>query len=180
MVNIIVLFSKTEDAKAIRNLLVRTGFNVVGVASTGAAAIAMTDDLGDGIVVCGYKYPDMMYNELRQDLPDHFDMLLLAGRSNWVDCRGGGIVCVEMPLKTADLIDTLNMMVQTIERRKKAKRKGPKIRNEKDAAIIRQAKELLMERNNMSEEEAHRYIQKTSMDSGTNMVETAQMVLELM
>ena len=31
----------------------------------------------------------------------------------------------------------------------------------------------------MSEEEAHRYIQKCSMDSGTNMLETAQMVISL-
>ena len=28
--------------------------------------------------------------------------------------------------------------------------------------------------------EAHRYIQKCSMDSGTNMVETAQMILSMM
>ena len=50
----------------------------------------------------------------------------------------------------------------------------------KERAIINQAKALLMERNNMSEEEAHRYIQKCSMDSGTNMLETAQMVISLM
>jgi len=37
-----------------------------------------------------------------------------------------------------------------------------------------------MERNNMSEEDAHHYIQKCSMDSATNMVETAQMILSLM
>ena len=37
-----------------------------------------------------------------------------------------------------------------------------------------------MERNSMTEEEAHRYIQKCSMDSGTNMYETAQMVISLM
>ena len=37
-----------------------------------------------------------------------------------------------------------------------------------------------MERNNMTEEEAHRYLQKSSMDSGTNMLETAQMVLTIM
>ena len=36
-----------------------------------------------------------------------------------------------------------------------------------------------MERNNMSEREAHRYIQKCSMDSGTNMVETAWMIISL-
>ena len=36
------------------------------------------------------------------------------------------------------------------------------------------------EKNNLTEYEAHRYIQKTSMDSGTNMVETAEMVIRIM
>lgn len=46
--------------------------------------------------------------------------------------------------------------------------------------MLQEAKNLLMERNGMSEEEAHRYIQKCSMDSGTNLVETAEMVLSMM
>ena len=37
-----------------------------------------------------------------------------------------------------------------------------------------------MNRNHMSEEEAHRYLQKCSMESGTNMAETAEMVLSVM
>ena len=36
-----------------------------------------------------------------------------------------------------------------------------------------------MSRNHMTEEQAHKYIQKCSMDSGTNLVETAQMVLAM-
>ena len=36
-----------------------------------------------------------------------------------------------------------------------------------------------MERNNMSEEDAHRYIQKCSMDSGNTMVESATMVMSI-
>lgn len=36
-----------------------------------------------------------------------------------------------------------------------------------------------MARNHMTESEAHRYLQKCSMDSGTSMVETAQMVISL-
>ena len=31
----------------------------------------------------------------------------------------------------------------------------------------------------MSETEAHRYLQKRSMDNGTNLIETAQMVISL-
>ena len=37
-----------------------------------------------------------------------------------------------------------------------------------------------MSRNNLTEEEAHRYIQKRSMNNGTDMVETALMILSLM
>ena len=85
-----------------------------------------------------------------------------------------------MPLKVHDLIGTLEMIVQAQTRRRKKLRQQPKQRDEKERAIINQAKALLMERNNMTEEEAHRYIQKCSMDSGTNMLETAQMVISLM
>ena len=37
-----------------------------------------------------------------------------------------------------------------------------------------------MAKKQISEEEAHRYIQKNSMDSGRGLVETAQMVLRMM
>ena len=46
--------------------------------------------------------------------------------------------------------------------------------------LITEAKALLMERNHMTEEEAHRYLQKTSMDNGTSLVETAEMIFMLM
>ena len=62
----------------------------------------------------------------------------------------------------------------------KKRRKELKNRDPKQQETIRKAKELLMTRNNMSEEEAHRYLQKSSMDSGTNIVETAEMVLSIM
>ena len=56
----------------------------------------------------------------------------------------------------------------------------PKVRSDEDRKVLDEAKALLMERNGMTEEEAHRYIQKCSMDSGTNLVETAEMVLSMM
>ena len=43
--------------------------------------------------------------------------------------------------------------------------------------VIDKAKAVLMERNGMSEPEAFRYIQKTSMDCGRSMSESAQMIL---
>ena len=91
-----------------------------------------------------------------------------------------GVVSVTMPLKVHELTGSLDMVLHQIERRKKKRRAMPPQRSDQDRKDILEAKQLLMERNHMTEEEAHRYLQKTSMDSGTNLVETAQMLLTLM
>ncbi len=180
MTSIIVLFPRIEDAKNIRNLLAKNGFSVRAICTTGAQTLQFAEELNDGVVVCGYKFPDMLYTELREYLPSNFDLLLVASRSHWDDAKGSNVVCVEMPLKVYDLLNTVNMMVETIERRRRKRRMQPAVRNDDEKKVILEAKNLLMERNNLTEEEAHRYLQKTSMDSGTNMVETAQMVLSIM
>ena len=157
MTNIIVVFPKAEETKGIKSLLMRNGFSVTAACITGAQALGHLDGLSDGIVISGYKLPDMMYTELHECMPTEFEML-----------------------KVYDLINTVEMMVHALERRRKKRRQKPKVRNEEEASLILEAKKVLMNRNNMTEEEAHHYIQKCSMDSGTNMVETAQMVLSMM
>lgn len=180
MTSIIVAFPKAEDAKGIKNFLVRNGFSVAAVCTTGSQAISHADGLNDGIVICSYKLSDMIYSELHEYLPAGFEMLLMASSHILAGCMDNDIVCLAMPLKVYDMVNTVDMMVQAAERRRKRQREKPRERNEAEAALIKEAKYLLMNRNHMTEEEAHRYIQKCSMDSSTNMVETAQMVLSMM
>lgn len=180
MINIIVVLPKIEDAKGVRGVLIKNGFQVTAVCATGAQALSQMRDLSDGIVICGYKMADMIYTELHDCLPEGFDMLLMASQAVLNEYRRSDIMCLTMPLKVHDLINTVDMMSQTIMRRRRRAKAKPKERNSDETALIKEAKGILMERNHMTEEEAHRYIQKCSMDSGTNMVETAQMVLAMM
>lgn len=180
MSNIIVVFPKREVAANIRNLLVHGGFDVLGACTTGAQAMQYADTLEEGIVVCGYKMPDMLYTELRNYLPDSFEMLLIASPDRWSEGEVGGVVGLSMPMKVYDLINTIEMMTRVIQKRRKQRKEALKNRGQKQQQVIWKAKELLMDRNNMSEEEAHRYLQKSSMNSGTNMAETAEMVLSIM
>lgn len=180
MVNIIIALPKIEDAKGIKNVLVRKGYSVAGVCTTGAQAISQADGLHDGIIICSYKLPDMIYSELNDCMPAGFDMLLMASQKLISECYGNDVVCLTMPLKVDDLVNTVDMMSSTVERRRRKNRLKPKVRSAEEEAAIKEAKELLMERNHMTEQEAHRYLQKVSMDSGTNVVETAQMVLTMM
>lgn len=180
MVNVIVVFPKLEDAKSIRGLLVRNGYSVVAVCTSGAQALQALDQLDDGIVVCGYKFADMLYTELQESLPPHFEMLLVASSNVLGQGVSGSIVALPLPLKVHDFVNTLEMMAMAQARRRKKARQKPKERSTEDKKVIDEAKKLLMERNHMTEEEAHRYIQKCSMDSGNNLVETARMVFSIM
>ena len=180
MTNIIVVFSKIEDAKSIKNILVKNGMSVTAVCASGAQALHYADEFHEGIVICGYRFADMICMELRANLPEGFDMLVMASKRVLTEVSGRGIIGLAMPLKVHELVNTVGMMSQNTLRRKKKRREKPTIRNQEETAVIARAKALLMERNHMTEEEAHRYIQKHSMDNGTNMVETAQMVLAMM
>ena len=179
MANIIVAFSRPEDGRNIKGILVRNGFQVAAVCTSGAQTITAAEGLSSGIVVSGYRFEDMLYNELRQYLPSVFGMLLISSPGRWGGQAMSGVICLPMPLKVNDLVSTLEMMVQRQIRIRRKLRCGPRKRSLKEQDLIEQAKALLMERNNMTEPEAHRYIQKCSMDSGTNLVETAQMVISL-
>lgn len=177
--NIIVAFPKIEDAKNIKAVLVKSGFDVSGTCTSGAGVLNFVDSLDGGIVVCGYKLTDMLYTDLVQYLPKHFKLLLVASAGHWNERENSDVVFVPMPIKVHTLTDTINMMIDTQIINRRRNRMNPKVRNEEDRVIILSAKRLLMEKNNMSEDEAHRYIQKCSMDSGNSMVETAGMVMSI-
>ena len=54
----------------------------------------------------------------------------------------------------------------------------PPKRKEEEQKLIRTAKELLMDVNRMTEAEAHRFLQKRSMDSGMKLAEMAQYIID--
>lgn len=179
MTGILIVFPKMEDGKSIRNLLVRHGYDVAAVCTLGSQVLNNIDMLNSGIIISGYKYQDMYYTELKASLPPGFDMLLMASARVCGECEDPDVICVAMPLKVQDLMSTLEMMCRNQARRRKKLRGGPKQRSEAEKRILWEAKAILMERNHMTEEEAHRYIQKCSMDSGTSLTETAQMVITM-
>lgn len=180
MSSVIVAFPKAENAKNIKNILVKSGYDVPYICTTGAQILQSSNTLDGGIVVCSHHFIDMMYQELYEYLQSGFQMLLVASPAVCNERTIQDIVCLSMPLKVHELIQTLDMMEYTIARQKKKKHTMPKKRSEEDKNIILEAKSLLMSRNNLSEEEAHRYLQKRSMNNGTDLVETAQMILSLL
>lgn len=176
---IIVAFPKREDAAKMKGILVRSGYDVAGVCTSGSQVIQLANQFDGGIVVSAFSLADMQIDQMKDLLPAGYQILLLASAARLGNVFFSDVVSLEMPLKINDLLSTMDMMCYQYRRRQKKKKQMPKMRSEQDMQLIKDAKELLMARNNLSEEEAHRYIQKVSMDSGNNMVETAGMIMSM-
>lgn len=177
MENVIVVFPKIDDAKKIKSLLVKNGIEVDAVCTSGAQALECLNRLNEGIVICSYRFTDMFYTQLKEDMPKGFEMLLIASQSHWMNPGDDSIMKVATPLKLFDLLNTIHMMFEAQARRRKKAKSGPKVRSEEENRIIAEAKNVLIDRNQMTESEAHAYLQKCSMDSGNSIVESAQMVI---
>ena len=177
MASVILVFPRKQNGEQLKKLLLRSGYEVAAVCTSGTAALLAADQLEEGIIVCGSRYPDMTYEQLYENVAGNFEMLLLASEQVISEGVPEGICSLAMPLTLQELTECLEEIVRSRRRKRRA---GPRQRSGQERQVIEEAKILLMERNSMSEEEAHRYLQKISMDSGRNMAKTAEMLLSLM
>ncbi len=176
MGSIIIAMPKTEDAERIGDMLIRSGIgDTIFYAKTGAQVLADVRDKGIDLIICTRKLSDMGYEEIVEYMPSYANLILLTKDSSLYS-YSSNVVKLLMPFRTGDLLNTIGMFRGPIRLKKK---KPPTERSEEEKSVIDRAKQILMTRNNMSEPEAFRYIQKNSMDSGRSMVESARMILVL-
>lgn len=126
-------------------------------------------------VVCGYKLQEQSVELLAEDLPPFCSILVLATQDRLDLLENNDIFRLPAPTSKRDLITTIQMLLRMGHRLERFVRPS---RPPEEQAVIDQAKRLLMDRNDMTEAQAHRFLQKTSMDNGAKLVQTAQMVLD--
>ena len=107
MSSIVIVLPKIEDGKRIRDILAKRGYEIDAVCSTAAAALGEMNNLNGGIVICGYKLPDMFFTDLNECMPSGFQMLLIASSRALSAVEGTGIMAVTMPLSVYELVNTL-------------------------------------------------------------------------
>ena len=162
-------------AGRILRLLASDGWEPAACCTSGAEAIRTVRKLGSAIVVCGFKLRDMTATDLASDLQDTAVLLVVSSAVNLDMCEGENLYKLATPAARSDFFASLDMLRQFEE--KNLHRPPPK-RREEEQKLIRAAKELLMDVNRMTEAEAHRFLQKRSMDSGMKLVEMAQYIID--
>ena len=178
MSSIIVVMSKIEEARKIGGLLTKHGYRPDLVCTLAADALSESCRLENGVIICGGRLNDMSYIELNDCIPKYFRLIILSRNIMNVEYPDDAVK-LELPLKISELIHAVEKEFGKYYRRPSDNKVVKQSRNPEDLKYIEMAKELLIKNKGMTEPEAHRYIQKTGMDNGTSLVETARMIILL-
>lgn len=175
MEKVVLAFGGERTSARIRDIIDSAGIADGVICHSAAEVKRMIHKQHITTVICGYKLRDETAERLWEDLPMTCSMLVIAAQDMLELISSDEIFKLTAPVSRADLLSSVRMLLQMGRRMEKFVKPQ---RTEEERTLIRRAKGILMDRNGMTEEQAHRLLQKKSMDSGAKLVQTAQMVLD--
>ena len=133
--------------------------------------------LGGAVVICGFRLRDMTAEMLAVDLTGIAPVLVISSPGNLELCGDRNLIKLAVPSSRAEFFASLDLAQGVLAGGAPASRLHIQ-RSAEEERLICRAKAVLMEVNLMSEAEAHRFLQKYSMDTGLRLAETARLILE--
>ncbi len=193
MRSIILTFANPEAAIRVKKVLIGAGLPVGQTCASGAALLqlAMSNQAG-GVVILPSRLPDISVPELLSRLPDTFDLLVLQTPGMMADYdQLPGLTFLNTPIASALLTEMVISLLQTrrpsgysslgrilaVKERSSEEVPPPK-RSAEDEALLRAAKDILMKTQGLTENQAHRRLQKRSMESGARLIDVARQTIE--
>lgn len=175
MEQLILAFEGEKNAARLRDMIETAGLAQCVICHSGGEVKRLVHQQRLSAVVCGYKLPDDTAESLFDDLPPHCSVLVLANQA-MLDLIGSDLL-FKLPTpatRNAFLGAVRNLLLSS----HRADRLVRPQRPAEEQAVIERAKAALIAKCGMSEEEAHRYLQKKSMDTGARLIQTANAVLD--
>jgi len=176
MERIVIAITNDTLRKSVTDILQKNGIKVRGSVKSGMEATRTLMRMDGGILICSPVLRDCTSDQLADRLGETVYLLVVGHPAALANCENGQTFKVSLPVKAPELVGSLRILMQLDERRYAVRRKPP-ARSSEDQALIQSAKDYLMDKRGMSEEEAHRFLQKQSMDTATPITEIARMIL---
>ncbi len=173
MEQIILAFSSDEAAGKLRSMLDGTGYRVSHtVCHSGASLLRAAHDYDEVLIIMGFKLPDMTVNHVFENLHPGCKIISIVRGEHVEYIEYDRILALPLPVSRQRLVSAVNVIMGHIPAGGKER-----VRTVEEEKLINRAKLFLMERYHMTEQQAHRFIQKRSMDTGARVTDTARTIL---
>lgn len=174
MRDIIIASQNPQAAERIRAILQSAHIFASNIYRTGAEVLSFASIRPDAVVVCG-KLPDMTAVTLASMLPNGFDIVWLVPSGEPEPLYRSNLITLNMPLNRMEFLNTVRMLCVNESEQTRPRKT---VRSESEETLLRDAKERLMIRHHFSEREAHKLIQRRSMETGMRLLEVARLITE--
>lgn len=159
----------------IRSMLDGSGFETDNtVCHSAAELLRLLDDYDEALIIMGFKLPDMVADEVYEHLHPGCKLMSVVRAEHVDDIDNDDIFILPLPVTRQRLISSINVFLGHIPEHSKKSTRTPE-----ENKLIEKAKLFLMERYHMTEQQAHRFIQKRSMDTGARIIDTAHTILNI-
>lgn len=168
--NIIIGFHSKKTCLSVLNVLNNYGINPDFVCQSGLKIREMASYLGEGVIILGEKFLDELSINIIEDFWQDFNIIFIGSFGQINICEDKKAYKLATPLKQEELISAIEMQLY--------KDTPKKIRKNLENETLYKAKKLLFEKYNFTEDKAHKFIQKMSMEKRTKMIEIAKYIIE--
>lgn len=183
-VRVIIGSSNEKVYKQLGQFLIENGFSIVGETKDGYDLLRRVHMVYPDLVVVDYNLKGMNGHELSEVLISEkicpvVALISTAEIQYFVNLsQEPTFVPLVKPCNKQMLINTINLLIKTSKSIYKLENEVTSLKSSHDQKeIIARAKKLLIENMQLTEEEAHRRIQKQSMDKGISKLKIAEAII---
>jgi AmiR/NasT family two-component response regulator len=181
---IVIIDDSLGSRAALSKALMKLGFEVIGEAASGSEAIRFAQELEPDALFLAVGLPEMDgLSAAAQILEAHPLPIIILSSHLDVELiqrakEAGVMAYLAKPLREEELLPTIELAVSRFEEFTALRKENEDLKRTLEGRkLIERAKGVLMERENISEQQAFARIQKASMNTRRSMADIAQAIL---
>ena len=169
----------------LKELLEEMGHDVIAEAGDGRHVLDTIETVNPDLVILDIKMPKVDGIKVAKRISDRFPVIFLTAytsRQLIEDARNsGGMAYLSKPFREEDLAPAVELSITQFLKASKLTQKVSRLKEQLESRkVIERAKGLLMRKENLSEMQAYRKLQKISMEKNRSMKEVAEAVMLMM
>ncbi len=172
--NVFVAFHSEKLCSKVFAMLTMSGIHPNSTSVTSNDLLTKINNYENGVIVCETKLKDTVLFNFLDDIPSYFHIVAIGTMDTLDDLPNQRVFKLSVPLDRTDLIYSVSMLTNIDNHRALIHNQ---FRTHDEEIIIQQAKALLIHKYHMTEEQAHRYMQTKSMNTGEKMITIARLIL---
>lgn len=181
---LIIADGQKLSKESLKKTLMEKGLDIVGEASTGKEVIELNLDLKPDLIFMDINMQDLNGNDTAREISlTNPTPIILSTEENDTGVMEsakikGIMLCLVKPLNGKELVPNIEIAITRFDEHKEALKDNADLKTQLQARkLIEKAKGILMEKDNISEPDAFRKIQKASMDRHRSMLEISESII---